>query len=270
MATIQTDNGHQGNTALPMRNNEEVLIDFAWRSLEVEYHTGMAITEAYYGKKPDYKYYNGCSMGGRQGFYLAQEFPDFYDGIVAGAPGLDFITLSAYFLKIAKLTGVKSVPDANTDFVIGAVDLPVITQGVLDQCDGKNGDLLKDGIIEDPDKCNFKPEKVQCSKKQLESGNTKGVCLTAKQVAVVKEIFQPLKDENGKVIYSRWEPGMTSSLPLLFEYFLAWSVGMVSFCGSESPQKQDEWLIRDITRTFFKISSTILHHSVSRTLVTQI
>ena len=39
---------------------------------------------------PKYSYWNGCSAGGRQAMKAAQRFPADFDGIIAGAPGLDW------------------------------------------------------------------------------------------------------------------------------------------------------------------------------------
>ena len=46
-----------------------------------------AVAKTYYGSKPAYNYWNGCSTGGRQGYVLAQELPNELDGILANAPG---------------------------------------------------------------------------------------------------------------------------------------------------------------------------------------
>ncbi len=44
------------------------------------------LINAYYGRKPDYSYFVGCSNGGRNAMIAAQRFPTYFDGIVAGDP----------------------------------------------------------------------------------------------------------------------------------------------------------------------------------------
>jgi feruloyl esterase len=67
-----------------------------------------ALMEAYYGQKPKYTYYNGCSTGGAQGFALAEFHPDMFDGIVAGCPGNRYSHLALSFLWNAQRTNVRA------------------------------------------------------------------------------------------------------------------------------------------------------------------
>ncbi len=66
------------------------MIDFAFRSVHTTIETAKELIRAYYGEAQSHAYFNGCSTGGRQGLLSAQRFPGDFDGIVVGAPILDF------------------------------------------------------------------------------------------------------------------------------------------------------------------------------------
>lgn len=75
-------------------------------------HTGTKsakkIIKAFYDKKPDHSYFIGCSLGGRMGIKDAELFPEDYDGIVAGAPTVDFNKLQgarAFFYTVTGAVG---------------------------------------------------------------------------------------------------------------------------------------------------------------------
>jgi predicted peptidase len=51
--------------------------------------SGKTLTNKFYKKSPSKSYYLGCSLGGRQGIKAAEQFPNDFDGIVAGYPAID-------------------------------------------------------------------------------------------------------------------------------------------------------------------------------------
>ena len=88
--TASTDTGHSAASepGASFAVSRQKLLDFGFRSLHVTAETAKLMARTYYGAGPAKSYYEGCSQGGRQGLTLAQRFPNDFDGIVAGSPGL--------------------------------------------------------------------------------------------------------------------------------------------------------------------------------------
>ena len=95
-----------------------------------------------------YSYWDGCSTGGRQALMEAQRFPADFDGVVAGAPVLNFTdTLILGLWHAQALEGAGVTLDT----------LKIVADRVYAKCDGLDG--LVDGIIDDPRRCPFDPVK---------------------------------------------------------------------------------------------------------------
>jgi feruloyl esterase len=75
----------------------------------------------------------------------------------------------------------------------------MIHHAVLEACDAMDG--LKDGLIDDPTRCHFDPEVLQCA-----GGDTPS-CLTARQVQTARTILSPATTRGGREIFPRLEPG---------------------------------------------------------------
>jgi feruloyl esterase len=189
-ASASTDTGHVGGRGIFALGHPEKLVDFAWRSEHEMTVRAKAVIAAFYGSAPRLSYWNGCSTGGRQGLKEAQAFPEDYDGIIAGAPA----NRTAISLWIAH--AVLKDPAS----YIAPGKYPLIHQAAIAACDGRDG--LKDGLIDDPTKCDFDPKVLLCK------GEDSSACLTAPQVEAAKKIYSPaVNPRTGQELFSSLVPG---------------------------------------------------------------
>lgn len=195
-ATVGTNNGHDGMTGVSFLNNPDVIEDFAYRAVHTGVVAGKDISRAFYGKKHKKSFYLGCSTGGRQGFKSIQDFPNDFDGVVAGAPAIAFNNLTSWSSGFYALTGPPTAPT----FVSANLWTTVIHQDVLKQCDSLDG--AADGILESPDLCNYDPSGLLCA-----AGQDATTCLTSQQVETVRKVFSPIYDDAGSFVYPRLQPG---------------------------------------------------------------
>ena len=122
-------------------------------------------------------------------------FPADFDGIVAGSPALDFNNLQSWRASFYPITG----PNTSTNFITESVWSNLIHDEILEQCDGLDG--VMDGIIEDPNLCDFRPEALLCD------NDTVTDCLSSTQVGMVRKIFSPFYGLDGNLIYPAMQPG---------------------------------------------------------------
>src|SRR5215472_4459950 len=215
-AVIQTNTGHDA-AAEPLAAfavSYQKRVDYAFRAVHMTVVEGKRVTAAYYGRGPAYSYWDGCSTGGRQGLISAQRFPDDFDGIVAGAPVLNFVDTVTQSLWNGLVLSETPVSLAK---------LKLVADATYARCDAKDG--LKDGLIDDPRRCDFDPAR---DVKQCAAGQDGDDCLTAAQAAAVKKIHEGLK-VNGK--------------PLLFGYAVgAEGTGFSTTAGGKMTSGWDVWL----------------------------
>ena len=157
-AAVSTDTGHDA-VKEPLAsfayvtpenpNGKRKLHDFAYLSVHETAVLAKRMIQTYYGAAPKFSYWVGCSTGGRQGMQEAQRYPEDFDGLVIGAPGLYLTGNVTRRLWVGQAqTGAGAIPPEK---------LPRLAQAVYAKCDGVDG--LKDGIIDDPRRCDFKPSR---------------------------------------------------------------------------------------------------------------
>jgi feruloyl esterase len=165
----------------------QLRIDFAYRGMHVTALAAKALIEKFYGQRPKYSYFAGCSDGGREALVEAQRYPDDFNGITAGAPALNFITQNTFFHG----WNARVNTGADGRAILTAAQLPIFHTAVLAACDAADG--VKDGLISDPRLCRFDPAVTQCK-----PGQDTSTCLSAEQVNVVREIYRGAHTAEGK------------------------------------------------------------------------
>jgi feruloyl esterase len=174
-AVSSTDTGHTGPSARFGLGHPEKVIDFGWRAVHETANASKAIIAAYYGGAPKYSYFNGCSAGGRQAMKEAQRFPADFNGIIAGAPGLDWTGRAASANRLAKPL------EQNEAARLGPAQRQLLHTAVLDSCDLLDG--VKDGVLENPKRCTFDPGVLECK------GSDGPTCLTTPQVETARMMY---------------------------------------------------------------------------------
>ena len=191
-AVAGTDDGHQStiNTdASWALHHPEKQIDFGYRALKETTDAAKAIIRAYTGAAPKFSYFQGCSDGGREALMEAQRYPQDFDGIVAGDPANNWThLLTGAVWNVQALAAPASwlSPDK----------LKLIQAEAVKQC----GD--EDGVIQNPEGCRFRPEKIRC--KGLDAPD----CLTDAQLATLVKIYGGARNpRTGAKIVSGFSPG---------------------------------------------------------------
>ncbi|KAI4660213.1 uncharacterized protein J4E79_006018 [Alternaria viburni] len=132
----------------PGNVNLYAIQNLASKSLHDQSFIAKDVAKSFYGQAPKYSYWNGCSQGGRQGFMLAQRYPEAYDGINAGAAAINWNEL---FFNAAWAQVMMSM----TNQFPTKCELDAITSAAVAACDPLDG--VVDGLVSDPEKCFFDP-----------------------------------------------------------------------------------------------------------------
>jgi feruloyl esterase len=192
-ATASTDTGHEGNNPNFIPDHPEKVVDFAYRAVHEMTLAAKALTAAWYSSTPKQSYWNGCSTGGRQAMVEAQRFPNDYDGIIAGAPANYTTRLQGSQVWTAAITHKDEAG------YIPPAKYAALHKAALDRCDVNDG--VKDGVIEDPTRCRFDPEVMECK------GADGPECLTSAQVDVARKVYAGPTSKAGQSLFPGLEPG---------------------------------------------------------------
>ena len=193
-----------------------------------------ALMDAFYGHGPQYRYFDGCSNGGKNASIAASLLGDSYDGVIGGdgvyghadddTGGSDMAGLTAAWARATQIGSTAFNPAT-----LGP-KLTALYNAEVAQCDALDG--VADGIISNPSACHFDPASLQCP-----SGIDANSCLTPTEVRAVKSVTSDLVLD-GRVIGAPYGLGNlavangTVGLPGAFglgQGFLAMAYGNPSY-----------------------------------------
>ena len=154
----------------------------------------------FYGQKPKQSYFRGCSNGGREGLIAVQRYPQYFDGVIAGAPAFHLtramVAEAWNTMQYAAIAPHDAQGKLELRKALSETDLQLVSKSVLAQCDALDG--VKDDLIANPEACHFDPAILQCA------GEKTDTCLSKEQVAAMKNAMAGPVDSHGKALYSDW------------------------------------------------------------------
>ncbi len=193
-ATATSDNGHEGGSASFALGHPEKLKDFAERAGHLTLADAKLFIHAFYGKTPGLALMNECGGGGRTAITEIQRYPEDLDIAMVG--GLDTHSTHHTLGQMWVWEAMHASPESS----ILPEKFAVLNRAALEACDAKDG--AKDGLIQDPIKCNFDPAVVQCK------GGDSATCLTPAQVETARKIYSPVKNSRtGEYLLGGLMPG---------------------------------------------------------------
>lgn len=201
--TASTDTGHPasagGTFALNPDGtlNNQLIFDFAERSLHEMVKKAKVLIFDYYGQRPLYSYWNGCSTGGRQGLMAAQRFPEEYDGYVIAAPAINWDRF------IPAELWPQIVMNQELGVPIAPAKLSAFNAAAIAACDAQDG--VADGVINDPRKCDYDPAASVC-----QPSSDPATCLTPAEANVVRKILNGPTDQKGRRLWFGLERGVST------------------------------------------------------------
>jgi Tannase and feruloyl esterase len=135
--------------------NETLLKDFSYRSLYEQATKTKALVTLYYGKPPKFTYFDGHSTGGRQGWKVAQERPELYDGYLIAAPAIESskFSLNGFYPQVvmkAELGYTAADPAFVSMNFKGKIN--AVNRKAVEACDKE-----KLGFLLNPFACNYNP-----------------------------------------------------------------------------------------------------------------
>lgn len=171
----------------------ELRRDYAYRADHVVRIAVGQILSAYYGRAPQWSYFQGCSSGGREALMEALRYPADFNGIVVGSA----FSMPAVMEQFLWDAHVGLTADGREILTQQSTEL--LHRAVIQACDKLDG--TGDGQIDDPRLCHYDPGHLLCR-----DGRKPPACLTSAQVSAARLLYQGPMDGQGRRLFPGGQP----------------------------------------------------------------
>ncbi len=185
-AVAGTDDGHQSTDMTDAGwalHHDEKVKDYGWRAIQQTTLLSKQLLQRFKSRAAAKSFFVGCSDGGREALMMAQRFPRYFDGIVAGAPAFAMSRLlTSGAVRLAQLD--------STSGHLGSAQLTLLQTTALKSC-GHGA-----AYLEDPRQCTPDLDALRCRNGASDS------CLTAEQIDTARLIYRQEPDPaQGAALY---------------------------------------------------------------------
>lgn len=253
-AVMSSDAGHAGSVPF-FGADPQARLDYGYMAVGRLSPVARALVAAAYGREPDRSYIGGCSNGGRHALVAAQRYGAQYDGVLAGAPGMQLprsalaqVFKAQQYASIAR-THLAQGPDAGLPDVKSAISpaqWALLGRSVVARCDALDG--AHDGMVLDTAACqaafDIQRDVPSCAPDAAASDES-AACLSVAQKEVLTRVFAGAHTGSGQRIYSPfyWDAGVGAPgyASWHFSYSTQRDPGALAFIFNTPPVVEADW-----------------------------
>lgn len=191
-ATATSDSGHHALSVVDggwADANPHAERDWGWRSIGETHRVAQVMINKFYGVGSEQAIFQGCSTGGRMAHVAALRYPEMFNGIISGAPAMDYPGLVGTSMSWL----MQANTDANGEWILKPGKEQLIADAVMAACDAKDGN--SDGLISDPRACDTDLSSLKCT------AEPQGSCLSEAELGVVAKWRQGPVNAAGESLY---------------------------------------------------------------------
>lgn len=180
-ATCGSDSGHINTFFWDMdwALNDESLNNFGHEHIKKTKDAATYIIKEFYGNCPGKVYFAGSSNGGREALMCAQRYPKDFDGVLVGYPVFNWVPKI-----LTDYRNMKAMDDAGPEGFISEEEFIRAYFLVQELCEEEG--YMRDGLVQD-----F----YACDKLKDEAFNRMTRVLNGKQLAVLRNFYEPMEFE---------------------------------------------------------------------------